>query len=617
MSEARLKLKMPSRPWLLRGLFVFLCTLGLWAWLYAAAPWVITGLRLLVVLCAAGFFAFLAWLRDYLRRENLDPRRRLALSLAALLALTAFCELVVFNRRFFESRHYSPVALGAPVVGEGLVPNELGIYMAGEGEQTLEYRDIGAQLHNLNIQLATANPAQPIPVAIYATDGAISEYFTMPGRSLVPARAFSQYVKLHLSGPSSSLLLKLDLPKGESLLVGEVTANVPVPLQPSKQRVMVIFLVLAAGWWLRQSRLPFAPQPGEKRQTALLRAGAVCLALALQWGLVWAMVGSAPGWNTPETELGNKSYTQYYLLTQSLRRGRLHLDEEPPAWLAEMDNPYDGSARRTRSAQEAERPITDLAYYQGRYYVYYGIAPILALYLPYNLLTGQNLPHGVANGILGCLLAAAVFYLAAQLVRRYFPRLSLAGYLAGALLVLYGSGFLFLLATPTRIFEPPYLMGMVLTAAGLGLWISAKDGGRRGLRLFLGSLCMALVAACRPTQLVFSLLALPLFWDEVFKARSLFSKRSAGATLAACLPYLLVAAPLMAYNAARFGSVLDFGAAYNLSHDLTRRGFVLDRAGLGLYAYFFALPWLKPVFPYFEAVSRQNTLMGFNFLEPS
>lgn len=44
------------------------------------------------------------------------------------------------------------------------------------------------------------------------------------------------------------------------------------------------------------------------------------------------------------------------------------------------------------------------------------------------------------------------------------------------------------------------------------------------------------------------------------------------------LPYIIVAAGVMYYNAARFGSPFDFGANYNLTfNDMTLRGFRIDR----------------------------------------
>ena len=79
---------------------------------------------------------------------------------------------------------------------------------------------------------------------------------------------------------------------------------------------------------------------------------------------------------------------------------------------------------------------------------------------------------------------------------------------------------------------------------------------------------MAMVAACRPQLVLLSLCAIALFWDTICQLKKQREARKALA--AALLPYGIVAVALMLYNAARFGSPLDFGANYNLTtNDMT------------------------------------------------
>lgn len=80
----------------------------------------------------------------------------------------------------------------------------------------------------------------------------------------------------------------------------------------------------------------------------------------------------------------NDSAAQYGALAHSLLNGRLDLQRDPPAAMAEMQNPYDTAARQS-AAPDA---LWDVAYYQGRYYVYFGIVPCLLFQLPFELLTG-------------------------------------------------------------------------------------------------------------------------------------------------------------------------------------------------------------------------------------
>ena len=57
--------------------------------------------------------------------------------------------------------------------------------------------------------------------------------------------------------------------------------------------------------------------------------------------------------------------------------GQLYLEVEPPQWLVDMDNPYDKGARDELQKQTGESYLFDVAYYEGHYYVYFGVLPVL------------------------------------------------------------------------------------------------------------------------------------------------------------------------------------------------------------------------------------------------
>ena len=77
------------------------------------------------------------------------------------------------------------------------------------------------------------------------------------------------------------------------------------------------------------------------------------------------------------------------------------------------------------------------------------------------------------------------------------------------------------------------------------------------------------------------------------------------------LPYLLVAAGIMCYNAMRFSSPFDFGAAYSLTNnDMTHRGTNLSRILYGIYAFFLQPPRFEGVFPFLQTSGLENAYMG-------
>lgn len=81
----------------------------------------------------------------------------------------------------------------------------------------------------------------------------------------------------------------------------------------------------------------------------------------------------------------------------------------------------------------------------------------------------------------------------------------------------------------------------------------------------------------------------------------------------ACLivPFVVVAAGLMAYNYARFGSFTDFGANYNLTmNDMTQRGMQFARIMPAFFAYFLQPPNVTGVFPFVQPVVFATTYLG-------
>ena len=76
-------------------------------------------------------------------------------------------------------------------------------------------------------------------------------------------------------------------------------------------------------------------------------------------------------------------------------------------------------------------------------------------------------------------------------------------------------------------------------------------------------------------------------------------------------PYVIVVCCLFAYNYARFGSPLDFGANYNLTvNDMTKRGINAGRIAPALFMYFFQTPATTGVFPFIQETAFESTYFG-------
>ena len=292
----------------------------------------------------------------------------------------------------------------------------------------------------------------------------------------------------------------------------------------------------------------------------------------------WTAAGGYPfsvGQHQGEDSLYNR-------LAEAFRHGQLHLLVAPRPEVFEMTNPYE-------PGKNAGLRLHDASLYHGRHYVYFGIGPVLLLYLPWQLLGLGDLPDPLAAAILASL--GVVFW---SLALRHLVRAHLPGtppwMEAGAFLILGLTDVVPFILRGPLVYEVAIAGGQLFLGAGTWLLLTARG---RPLALALGGAGLGLAVACRPNHVLVVPILLLLAWPDLRRAER---RRRAAAFLLA--PLVVVGLLLGAYNRARFGSWTEFGTGYQLSGVRPISG--LDPRGLLpiLYLQFLAPPALRLDFPF-------------------
>jgi len=299
-----------------------------------------------------------------------------------------------------------------------------------------------------------------------------------------------------------------------------------------------------------------------KRAWPLLVAGAIVLGI---------FAASA---NPTVLELtGGKAADAYYnQLVEAFQAGRVSLLKPVPPGLAQLADPYDPVAN-----YPYRMPPTladDLSYYQGKFYLYFGPAPVLLLLWPWAALTGRFLYHSTA--VLGfCSLG---FLTAAGLLRavwrRYFPEVG-GGIAAAGVLALGLATSAPILLQRADVWETAVACSYALTMLVLAaIWQAIHEPARRDRWLAAASLAFGLALGARPSVLLGAVVLLvPVWtaWNEQRRPSPFPPKggepRLIRLLLAAILPVLLCGLGLLGYNYARFGHPLEFGEHYQLASD--------------------------------------------------
>jgi hypothetical protein len=295
------------------------------------------------------------------------------------------------------------------------------------------------------------------------------------------------------------------------------------------------------------------------------------------------------------------SIDNYYIRQGSaFLRGQLNLLDQPSPQLLALQNPYDFKQRQTVPY------LWDITLYQGHYYTYWGPVPAL-MYAALEGLTGVTpaaQPLGVVLLIGLDLIALALLY---QFRRWFFPRapaLTLVLFLLAATVNLPAT---FLLAR-TLVYEISILAGQFFLFLGLLWWVLYLKNNRT-VWVALAGLSWGLAVGSR-TNLVVSVLVYVgfvffHFWRTAGKPRAAHLPWRKIAAL--CTPLALCALALAWYNWARFGNVLETGANYQLSLDVSMQQlFSIRYVVPNLYAWLFYSPALKPSFPFVDILKVAN-----------
>ncbi len=265
----------------------------------------------------------------------------------------------------------------------------------------------------------------------------------------------------------------------------------------------------------------------------------------------WFLGGSA--WTLAEGKWISRGPVDYYhFATEAALNGRLHLSITPRQELAQLSNPYD-------SGLNIPYRVLDLSYYRGKYYFYWGLAPVVLFFAPCYLLFGVYPTEALASAVFGLAALGVWADLLLRIRREHFSNVT---WPATTLLL----GCLGVCSLLPSIVGNVYNVPIAAAAFGqaLALWTIHRllQRPRAELRwLLLLGFAASCAIASRPNYVlwlwVIAAAPLLLAWRERKRALAILAA-------AAGLP-ALTGGLMLALNYARFGKVAEFGMHYQLT----------------------------------------------------
>lgn len=526
-----------------------------------------------------------------------------------LLLIPILLELLVFNYPAVSGRltGYKACTDCSVRISQSMQLLEDGSYQCTNIERSyVEITDIDQKVSSLYldvINLENHGSSGYITVDIYGIDDGNSVYYFMGTQDIVHDFEKSKWLFPHFYGNAKSIMINFRVKNEQVITIQEVEVNQMPPIFFNWIRLVLMYLAVLLFCILRGSNQiswDVGFENGYKKYHIVTLGIAICLV---------AFVLCVVKLDTPKDEIHQN-------LTKAFLSGHLYVEEEPPDYLLEMENPYDYHARETLKHETEESYLWDYAFYNGKYYVYFGVLPVLLIYLPVYVITGIMLRTDLAMGIISLLLIPACFYFVWAIFKRWFKESPYLLYPLLSVTLFFGTGVTTLLRRP-GVYEVCIGSGLVCILLGLACWIRAGQQEQLCItKLWLGSFMVAATAACRPQFLIGMVFGAILFLPCFIKDGKFQLTKYKIELFSLCIPFAAVAVCVMCYNYVRFQSVFEFGATYNLTtNDVVNRGWNLSRIWYGIYEYLLRPLKVTTSFPFLDFQELDTSYLGLTIYE--
>lgn len=281
---------------------------------------------------------------------------------------------------------------------------------------------------------------------------------------------------------------------------------------------------------------------------------------------MWILNISAEGGNYIPYPLENaiETYNPYVQQFDAFMKGQLHFDVKPTAELLALENPYNPDLR------EGIYYLYDRAFFDGKYYSYFGIAPIILIYFPFYLITHGLPVDSTVTLILS--LITAIFMPLSVIEWAKLRNSNIRPWLAAVCGIgaFFASSVLIIQRGYTPFYYIASISGMAFVSA-FAFWMLKALGAQKRkskiLYFIFAGLSFAFAFLSRVNSVIAPAIIIAVF-VLIYSIRKIKEKEISSliAEMAAlALPVVCAMGFSLYYNHARFGNPLQFGADYQLT----------------------------------------------------
>lgn len=560
-------------------------------------------------------------------RENRKFLKKLSICIVVLFVIVTTVNLCVMNftpiNRLLGGYEEQKLDLSR-ADGANITYNDDGTITLGEGYAELEFTGIDARVGSIGFDIDFGDSKKGGKVCADFAD-ATSSYYRKNLTRLTIGKNFDNVMVCNFSGDVSRLRFEISLDDYQSATLKGITLNQSIsPMHIAEIAGLWFLVALGLTILIYMIANPVgARKKFSENRVGCARVAAFITAAAMVFTVCLTVTNVMKGWSTTHYSFTSQEGNQISKeLVDAFEHHQVNLLEEPSEDLLKLDNPYEYVKRDAEVG--SGNFLWDHCFYNGKYYSYYGIGPVLALFLPYHLITGYYFPSGWATlmfSLIGILFLTKI-YLA--VIEKKFRDLPTNTVTAGLITLQLSSGIMFSAARPL-FYELAIASGFMCVAIGAYLLMTSNilwDGKISYVRLGFASFFLGYAVLCRPTLAVYCIAALFFFAGGLKKALDGLEKRQKTRTFfkyaaVALVPLGIIALGQMTYNYLRFDNPLDFGIQYSLTiNDFTHAEFHWKYVLINMYAYLFNMPHFTPrKFTYLASSAERFGINGYTFFD--
>jgi hypothetical protein len=408
------------------------------------------------------------------------------------------------------------------------------------------------------------------------------------GNSLEKVRFSFSYDKERINAPSTITITKLEF-------------NSPINFVYSPLRLIALSLIVGfviyCPDYIRKMKYV---DSGKKPYLVIASLGVTAASIFL----IYAFINKSSFFTSyPLTKeaLASPTTDIYTALFDAINKGQVYLDIDPDPKLLTVSNPYSSAIWN----QYGISVLWDHAYYQGHYYCYYGILPVLLISFPIYWLSGCTLvPNIIFLQIFAVILLVPSFLILLLEINKLVTKKINWPLLSFLMVVGCFSAMLFSNVTfkdgyyHEGIYHTPIAYGLVSTSLFLIFAIRAyRNNQYRGLNLGLSGLFFVFIIASRPNLAMCLFLVAPLY-IAILIQKGVGAKKKILEFLPLFLILVTGACLICYYNYARYNSIFEFGQTYQMNYDQTELTYEFNKILPTIVHFYFQGPTFYNSFPF-------------------